>query len=93
MIWDTIREKLPLIFKRIIYFITYMTAIYVFIFYYDELFIKFLGLLFIPFMTCLMLFGRWKKWDSFKEFLSDFYQSDGWFFMSIMVIIFWILFM
>lgn len=93
IIWDKIREKIPVILRKIICFAAYGIALYVYIFYYDDWFVKLLGILFVPFATCLLLFGRWKEWSSFREFIKDFYQSDGLFFMSVFVIVFWVMFM
>ena len=92
-VWDKIREKLPVTLRKLICFVTYGVAAYVYIFYYDDLFVKMLGLLFVPLATCLIMFGRTKKWDDFKNFLKNFYDDDGLFLMSVIVITFWLMFM
>lgn len=93
LIWDKIREKIPVILRRIICFSAYGGALYVYIFCYDDWFVKLLGVLFIPLATCLLLFGKWKEWPSFMDFIKDFCESDGLLLMSILVITFWIMFM
>ncbi|MGN0437754.1 MAG: hypothetical protein ACI4F4_04465 [Lachnospiraceae bacterium] len=93
LIWDELRAKLPVVLRRIICYAAYGGALFVYIFCYDDWFIKLLGLLFVPLATCLLLFGKWKEWPSFRDFINDFYQSDGLLLMSIIVIGFWIMFM
>ncbi len=92
-VWDKIREKLPVTLRKLICFVTYSVAAYVYIFCYDDFFVKMLGLLFVPFATCLIMFGRTKKWDGFQDFLKNFYDDDGLFLMSVIVITFWLMFM
>lgn len=85
-IWEWKKEHIPEIIRKIVYWVCYLGALYIFFFAYEDWFIRFLAVLFLPFMSCLVIFGRRKRWDSFKDFLKQYYESDGLWLLSLIVI-------
>lgn len=88
-IWESKKESIPEIIRKVVYWICYLAAIYIFLFVLDWG-LKFLVVLLIPLMSCGAIFGRWELWDccdSFKDFLMEYYQSDGLWLLSLFVII------
>lgn len=85
-IWEWKKADIPEIIRKIVYWVCYLAAVYIFLFVYKDWIIRFLALLLLPFLSCLMIFGRWKRWDSFKDFLVEYYESDGLWLLSMIVI-------
>ena len=85
-LWEWKKQDIPEIIKKIVYWVCYLAAVYIFAFVYEDWVIRFLALLLLPFMSCLAIFGRWKKWAAFKDFLKEYYQSDGLWLLSLFVI-------
>lgn len=86
-LWEWKKEDIPEIIKKMVYWVCYLAAVYIFVFVYEDWVIRFLALLLLPFMSCLAIFGRWKKWATFKDFLKEYYQSDGLWLLSLLVIV------
>lgn len=84
-LWESKKKSIPKIIRKVVYWICYLTSICIFLFVFDWI-AKLLVVLFVPYMSCLVIFGRWKRWDSFKDFLMEYYQSDGLWLLSLCVI-------
>lgn len=86
-IWEWKKENISEFIRKIVYWVCYLVAILIFLFGFN-LITKILVAMFSPFMSCILIFGRWKRWDSFKDFLMDYYQSDGLWLLSLFIVVF-----
>ena len=89
-LWEKKKEDIPEIIKKMVYWVCYLAAVYSFGILVSvsplSIWWFFVPLLFFWFVSCSVIFGRWWITKVDKNFLKEYYQSDGLWLMSLLVI-------
>ena len=89
-LWEKKKEDIPEIIKKIVYWVCYLAAVYSFGILVSvsplSIWWFFVPLLLLWFLSCRVIFGRWWIKEVDKNFLKEYYQSDGLWLLSLLVI-------